>query len=105
VASAGGASLDEPAADTRAAYLKNPSPPYPESARRRGVEGLVVLEVRVSAAGAPDSVQVSRSSGHDLLDRAAADAVRRWRFTAARRAGVAVAATVEVPIRFSLRSN
>ena len=70
--------------------------------RERGWEGLVVLTVAVTAAGAPDSVAISRSSGHETLDRAALEAVRRWRFEPARRVGMAIAGTVSVPIRFRL---
>jgi protein TonB len=80
----------------------NPIPDYPDIARDRGWEGLVVLSVAVASDGRAESVSVARSTGHDVLDRAARDAVRRWRFEPARRAGMPVAATVEVPIRFRL---
>lgn len=80
----------------------NPLPRYPEVARERGWEGVVVLTVAVSVSGTPDSVAVTRSSGHSALDQAALDAVRRWRFEPARRIGIAIAGTVSVPIRFRL---
>jgi len=80
----------------------NRIPRYPEDARERGWEGVVVLNVSVGADGRADSVRVSRGSGHAVLDHAAADAVRRWRFEPARRAGMPVAAAVDVPIRFRL---
>jgi protein TonB len=80
----------------------NPLPRYPEIARERGWEGVVLLSVSVSAEGRADAVRVSRSSGHEILDRAALEAVRRWRFEPGRRAGLPVAATAEVPIRFRL---
>jgi len=80
----------------------NPIPRYPESARERGWEGVVVLSVSVGADGRADSVRVARGSGHAMLDAAALDAVRRWRFEPARRAGMPVAASVDVPIRFRL---
>jgi protein TonB len=83
----------------------NPLPKYPEGARERGVEGRVVLRVRVGADGRALGVTVSRSSGADELDRAAAEAVRRWRFEPARQGGLAVAGSVTVPIRFRLVEN
>jgi protein TonB len=66
------------------------------------MQGRVLLEVRVSAEGLPLSVALRSSSGFDLLDQAAAEAVRKWRFVPARRGGRAVEALVEIPIRFVL---
>ncbi len=80
----------------------NAIPEYPARARRRGWEGRVLLVVRVRADGAAESVRVASSSGHGILDRAARDAVRRWRFNPARRAGIAVPASLEVPVTFRL---
>ena len=88
-----------------AAYLKNPTPFYPELARRRGMEGVVRLLVSVRRDGSVDKVLVSHSSGHKVLDAAALNSVKRWRFTPASEDGNPVAATIEVPIRFSLNSG
>jgi len=49
---------------------------YPEQARRRNLEGSLVLSVDVLADGSIERVQVMRSSGHDLLDEAAVRIVR-----------------------------
>lgn len=83
-------------------YLNNPPPEYPFLARRNGEQGAVVLRVHVTPAGLPDQVEVHRSSGSVRLDRAAQEAVWRWKFIAARQGDQAVAAWVLVPIRFSL---
>lgn len=80
----------------------NPLPHYPTVARRRGIEGTVTLEVRVDSTGLPERVALARSSGSSLLDEAALEAVRRWRFRPARRAGEPVAGIVTVPITFRL---
>jgi protein TonB len=85
-----------------AAYLDNPAPAYPSAARRLHEEGRVLLRVRVTADGRAGDVDVATSSGSERLDRAALDAVRRWRFVPARRGDEAVAAQVLVPIVFSL---
>jgi protein TonB len=87
------------------AALSNPKPPYPLAARRRGIEGRVMLRAQVRADGSCAEVWVKRSSGHDVLDAAALDTVRRWRFVPAQRAGRAVDAWVEVPIVFRLEHN
>ncbi len=85
-----------------AAYLNNAKPHYPHSARRRKLEGVVLLEVLVSAHGEAKNVAVKQSSGHGVLDQAARSAVEKWRFVPAANNGIAIAATVEVPIRFAL---
>lgn len=87
------------------AYLNNPRPSYPRSARRRHMEGTVVLFVAVGADGRPTQVKVRTSSGFDLLDRAALEAVTRWRFEPARRNGIATAGQVLVPVRFRLENG
>lgn len=88
--------------DLRAAYLANPRPPYPLAARRLGLEGRVLLRAQILENGRCGRIMVSQSSGHALLDDAALQAVRGWRFVPATRAGEAVAAWVEIPISFRL---
>lgn len=82
--------------------LSNAPPRYPYLARRRGQEGRVVLLVQVSAAGDAVAVRLRESSGHRLLDEAAVEAVKTWRFIPANRAGQAVSGSVAVPVSFRL---
>ena len=89
--------------DVSAAYRSNPPPSYPFIAKRRGLEGVVVLRVALNANGVPQQVTIERGSGHGVLDEAALESVRGWRFAPAQRGGRAVAAVVDVPVRFSLR--
>ncbi len=44
---------------------------YPPTARRRGLAGLVELEIRLNFDGSVAKITVVRSSGHALLDQAA----------------------------------
>lgn len=88
-----------------ASYLHNPKPAYPIMARRRGLEGVVRLDVRVSADGIPIAVKVRESSGHESLDEAALTAVWHWRFSPARRGGESVEGAVVVPVRFNLEGD
>lgn len=85
-----------------AAYLNNPRPAYPMAARRRKMQGLVLLSVLVGTDGRPHGVVVKHSSGFEILDEAALQAVRGWRFAPGSRGGRPVEASVDVPIRFSL---
>jgi protein TonB len=80
----------------------NPMPSYPALARRRGIEGKVVLDVLVSADGHALTVDIARSSGSSLLDEAARETIRRWRFRPAMRGGEAIEARATVPVQFSL---
>ena len=85
-----------------AAYLNNPRPAYPAMSRRLGEEGRVEVEVQVQADGLPSKVSLRRSSGYPRLDEAALEAIKRWKFIPAKRAGEAVAASVIVPMPFVL---
>jgi protein TonB len=78
-------------------------PAYPATARRLGVQGTTLLRVHVLDDGRVGEVDVEESAGHPDLDRAAADAVRRWRFEPARRGEQAVAMWVRLPVEFRLR--
>ncbi|MFZ5593590.1 MAG: energy transducer TonB [Pseudomonadota bacterium] len=85
-----------------AAYLNNPKPDYPLSARRLGMKGKVVLRVVVNPEGLPEDVQVLISSGAQPLDKAAQQAVRGWKFVPARQGDTPVRGTVNVPLNFGL---
>jgi protein TonB len=50
---------------------------YPHLAQRRGWEGTVLLSVTVNHNGAIERIQVTRSSGYDILDGSAVDSLRR----------------------------
>jgi len=85
-----------------AAYLDNPPPLYPQSARRLGLEGTVRLDVLVGRNGRPQEIRLARSSDAADLDQAAQAAVGKWRFVPAKRGDDEVEAWVTVPIRFQL---
>ncbi len=89
-------------ADSNAAYLNNPKPVYPSEARHRGWQGTVVLRVHVDVEGQAKQVIVQRSSGHEILDESALDAVKEWKFMPAKRGEIAEASWVSVPIVFEL---
>lgn len=86
------------------AYLNNPAPRYPRSAKRRRLEGVVELKVTVDIEGHVAALSLFKSCGHTSLDRAALQTVRHWRFLPAKRNGKKVISDVIVPIRFKLNS-
>ena len=88
--------------DYHAAYLNNPKPKYPMVARRMGWQGKVVLNVEVLASGLPGHIKIHQSSGHDVLDNDALNAVQTWRFVPARHNGEEVTRNFLVPIPFKL---
>lgn len=103
----GGASSAAPAAPpevlAQPLYSANPEPEYPPLARRRGMEGTVVLEVLVEVDGLVGGLALHQSSGQRLLDEAALKGVKGWRFAPGRRSGEPLAMKVLVPVRFALR--
>lgn len=91
--------------DYQAAYLRNPVPSYPMVARRMGWQGRVVLNVEVLADGLCGQINIHKSSGYAMLDNAALQTVKTWRFLPARQAGQNVDKWFMIPIQFSLKDQ
>ena len=90
-----GGAIQEP---RRIAYVP---PIYPDIARQARIEGTVIVEAVIDETGAVRDVKVLRSIA--MLDRAAVEAVSKWRYTATRLNGVAVPILMTVSVTFSLR--
>jgi len=75
---------------------------YTEDARRRSIEGEVVLEIVVRRDGSVGDVRLINGLPSGLNDRAMA-AVKQWRFSPAHRLGQHVDVIVEVAVEFKLR--
>lgn len=88
-----------------AAYLHNPTPVYPAAARRAGYEGAVIIRAHIQIDGNADRVEIKKSSGYAMLDQAALEAVRKWRFVPAKRGNDNVAEWVEIPWTFKLEDE
>ena len=78
-------------------------PVYPAVAQRARVEGVVILEAVIDAQGRVASVHVLRSIA--LLDQAAVDAVKQWRFTPALLNAEPVPVVMTVTVNFTLQSR
>ena len=81
--------------------IESPAPDYPPDALRNGESGTVLLRVHVGADGLPSAIDLVQSSRSRSLDRAASNAVKRWRFRPAQRDGQPVAGEVQIPIAFN----
>lgn len=82
--------------------LRRVRPEYPDLARQAGVEGLVIVHALVGRDGRVVELRLDPGHRIPLLDTAAMDAVRGWRFTPALTNGRAVPAWVAVRLRFTL---
>lgn len=63
-----------------------------------------MLKVLVSRQGTALKIEIAHSSGHEILDKAAADAVRNWHFVPARKGNSPMEEWVQVPVAFRLRT-
>ncbi|MDH3870521.1 MAG: energy transducer TonB [Desulfuromonadales bacterium] len=86
-------------------YRSNPLPEYPRLARKKHWEGVVWLLVDVSVDGSVDDLEVEKTCGHKILDRAAQRTVKRWQFSPATRGGLPVSSQVRIPVRFRLEEG
>jgi len=82
---------------------KRVSPIYPKRALRMRQEGTVMLKVLVDKQGDQKEIQVSRSSRFPMLDRAALEAVKQWRFRSTMQDGTTILSWVQVPVEFRIR--
>ena len=85
---------------------RNEPPDYPPLARRRGVEGLVVLQVTVDLQGNVGGIEILLSAGstraHQALDQAAIAAVSKWRYQPATRGDRPVQSEVRLEVEFRI---
>lgn len=75
------------------------NPEYPAEARRKNWEGAVFLNLEITPAGDVGSVVLVKSSGHALLDRAAQNAAKSWKYLPAPDQRVVVHLLVKIIFR------
>ncbi|WP_308776074.1 energy transducer TonB [uncultured Bilophila sp.] len=84
-------------------FLQPPAPRYPRLARRKGIEGQVLMELTIDAEGRLMSASIKKSGGNGF-DEAALEAVRKAIFRPATHNGRPSACIVLLPIHFTLRN-
>jgi TonB family protein len=80
--------------------IVNVQPEYPEEAKGQGIQGVVILDVSLTAQGVPEDVEVLRSIPQ--LDAAAIAAVRQWRYQPTLMNGVPTPVQMTVTVNFTL---
>jgi len=81
---------------------KKVEPPYPEIARRARIQGVVILEAVITKTGSVEEVKVLRSL-NPVLDQAAVNAVKQWKYQPAMLNGKPVKVYFTVTVNFTLR--
>jgi TonB family protein len=81
--------------------IKDAKPEYPQEAKDAGVQGIVILDATIDEQGDVANVRVVRSV--PMLDQAATDAVRQWKFQPALLNGKPVAVIVTMTVNFTLK--
>ena len=80
--------------------VQHVAPVYPAIARSARVTGVVIIEALIAEDGSVRTIMVLRSI--PLLDQAAVDAVRQWRFTPTLLNGMPVPVIMTVTVAFTL---
>lgn len=95
-----GGDLDGPPQPTR----KVP-PTYPSSLLSKGVGGRVLVTVTIDATGKVVGTRIKQSSGQPELDKAAINAVNRWKFKPGTKGGKKVKSIAVVPFNFEVKKS
>ena len=77
---------------------------YPDSSKRAGEEGRVLVKICVNAASKLDSVDVQTTSGYPDLDQAAVKLAKAGRYKAATQEGKPITTCAPLPVKFTLKS-
>jgi protein TonB len=83
------------------ARIKLVDPVYPSEAKANGVQGVVIIEALIAKDGSVASAKVLKSV--PLLDDAAADAVRQWKYVVTYVDGQPVEVLMTVTVNFTLK--
>lgn len=87
---------------TPAVLIHAAAPHYPSSALRSRQEGWVIVSFTINTEGRPRDIKIVDSKPRRVFDRAAMEAVSRYRFTPAMKGGVAISTTREQRLVFKL---
>ena len=69
-------------------------PQYPKAALKRGLQGTMKIKIFIGKDGIPTETQLLQSSGHQILDNSALEAVKKWIFKKNNRSAFYVVKTI-----------
>jgi TonB family protein len=78
---------------------------YPRKAIRNGWEGQTVVAAEVLSDGSVGRMALAKSSGHEVLDRAAQEAIKTWKFATEFANDAAIPRYVDIPVLFKLEDH
>ena len=81
---------------------RSPAPDYPESALAQKIAGSVLIQFTVDTNGETRDIRVLEANPPGVFDRAATNAIRRWRYAPMIVNGTAVQVPVKTLLRFEL---
>ena len=102
---AAAATPSAPSNDSEVIPLNQVLPVYPDSARRRGIEGYVKLAFTITADGKVENVRVIEASPENVFNREARRAAVRWRFAPRREGGQLVEREAVKTLQFRLEKR
>jgi periplasmic protein TonB len=85
----------------QANLISQVSPVYPQQAREARVQGVVLMQATIGRDGAVQDIRVI--SGHPLLNEAAIEAVRQWRYRPQMLSGQPIEVVTTITVNFSMR--
>ena len=87
-----------------ATLISRVTPSYPKSAKRKNIQGRVIVMVTIGTKGYVLGSKIRQSSGDPSLDLAALSASKKFRFSAAMNGlGQPIASSTAIPFNFQLR--
>ena len=89
--------------DSPPSPVSKTQPAYPGSLLKKGIGGKVLVTCVVDDSGRVVSTSIKMSSGHPDLDKAAINAVNKWKFKPGMKAGKSIKATCVVPFNFEVK--
>jgi protein TonB len=81
--------------------VRQSKPEYPELARKAGIEGRVTVKVLINTQGDVEKVEIVK--GHPMLNDAAVESAKKWKFKPGKQRDRTVKVWMNIPIDFKLK--